>query len=613
MFRLCTTISFILLALSATSQKTFVKKTYYDEEQTQLKEIITLQKSDSSLHGKYQSLYLNGSLAISGYYNHGTSDSTWVYYFENGRKKMEGSYNNGKQNGKWSYYFESGEPKANGVYHNDIRNGYWTYYFENGQEKSSGIYFKDIKEGIWNYFYEEGSLKAQAYFNSGVGAYKEFYPNGKLKTEGTNSHGQSEGQWTYYYESGEIEAQGAFKNGLREGPWTYYHKNGQVSAVGSFDKGDKTGVWKYYYPDGSVSSEGQMSKDQKDGFWKLYYQTGEVKGEGRYDQGSGEYIEYYASGKQKARGRLVDGQKEGEWVFFNEEGLEDGKATFKDGRGDYVGYYPNGVIKMQGTIEDNRRVGEWTLYNPDGSVAGTYRPVYEEQKPIFRTSEEVDLKEGKDKKDKPEYKYKNKKLRYFEPRINEYNGIIVGTNPAWTLLGRLPLAVEYYIQERMGFEAELTLLRNPFFTYDRKKINETKSIGSNIAIRQKFYHDDTRLGMFYFGHQILGGFSQHHAYVYDSITAFPATVERKLEASEKRIAYGLFIGNRWMQRVEDSGFTIDMNIGVAIGRRFFSKEFESVDQFDEHFSELNQDEIYLPIILTINIGFAGPKRRTVSF
>ena len=119
--------------------------------------------------------------------------------------------------------------------------------------------------------------------------------------------------------------------------------------------------------------------------------------------------------------------------------------------------------------------------------------------------------------------------------------------------------------------------------------------------------------MFYFGHQLLGGFSQHHAYVYDSISFRPATIEVKLEASEKRIAYGLFIGNRWMQRSEDSGFTIDMNIGVAIGRRFFTKEFDSVPEFDAHFSELKQDEIYLPIILTINIGFAGPKRRTVSF
>ena len=70
-------------------QKTFVKRTYYDEEKTQLKEIVTLMKSDSSLHGKYQSLYLNGSLSVAGYYDHNLSDSTWIYYFENGSGKTK--------------------------------------------------------------------------------------------------------------------------------------------------------------------------------------------------------------------------------------------------------------------------------------------------------------------------------------------------------------------------------------------------------------------------------------------------------------------------------------------------------------------------------------------
>lgn len=603
----------MISAISVQAQKTFIKKTFFDQEKTRVKEIISFLREDSTLHGKFQSLYQNGSLAITGYYSHGKSDSLWTYYYENGREKMKGYYVNGRQNRAWEFFFESGQLKAEGIYLDDVKNGFWRYYFENGQEKSSGIYFNDVKEGIWNYFYEEGSLKAQAYFNNGKGLYKEFYPGGELKTEGTNDQGQSEGEWIYYYESGEIEARGSFENGLRDGKWVYFHKNGQISAEGRFDQGEKFGTWTYYFPDGSVSSEGSMSEDQKDGFWKLYYQTGEVKGEGRYDLGTGEHVEFYASGKQKSRGSIVDGKKEGTWVYFNEEGLEDGKAEFTEGKGIYTGYYPNGVIKMTGTIEDGRRVGQWTLYNPDATIAGTYTPVYEEQRPIFRTSEALADKENKRTNDKPEYRYKNKKLHYFNPRINEYKGVIVGTNPTWIFIGQLPIAVEYYIQERLGFEAQLTLLRKPFLTYDKIKLNHVKSIGSDIALRQKFYHDDTSLGMFYFGHQLTGGFAQHHSYVLDSVSSFPATFQRKLEASEKRIAYGFFVGNRWMQRVEDSGITVDFNVGIAIGRRFFQKKFESVPEFDQRFSELKQDEIYLPIIFTLNIGFAGPKRRTVSF
>ncbi|MEQ8470784.1 MAG: hypothetical protein RIC35_06340 [Marinoscillum sp.] len=603
----------IILALNLTAQKTFIKKTFFDQEQTKVKEIISFLKEDSTLHGKFQSLYQNGSLSVTGYYSNGKSDSLWTYYYENGRVKMKGYYRVGKQNGPWKFYFENGLLKAEGIYLDDVKNGQWAYYFENGEEKSTGIYFKDIKEGIWNYFYEEGSLKAQAYFNHGKGLYREFYPGGDLKTEGINNQGQSEGEWTYFYETGEPEAKGSFVNGLRDGKWEYYHKNGQISAEGRFEKGEKFGTWIYYFPDGSISSEGSMAGDQKDGFWKLYYQTGEVKGESSYDQGSGDHVEYYASGKQKARGAIVDGKKEGKWIYFNEEGLEDGSAVFENGKGGYTGYYPNGVIKMTGAIDDGRRIGQWTLYNPDGSIAGTYTPVYEEQRPIFRTSEALSNAENKRNNDKPEYRYKNKKIHYFNPKINEYKGLIVGTNPLWVFIGHFPIAVEYYIQERMGFEAQLTLLRKPFLTYDRIKINQVKSIGSDLALRQKFYHDDTSLGMFYFGHQITGGFSQYHSYVYDSISSPPATFERKLQASEKRIAYGFFVGNRWMERAEDSGLTVDFNVGIAIGRRFFNKDFEPVAQFESRFGELNQDDIYLPIIFTLNIGFAGPKRRTVSF
>lgn len=600
----------VLLPFLANAQKTFQKKAFYDDEQTKLREVVTLLKADSTLHGPYHSLYVNGSLAVKGYYHQGESDSTWVYYYENGRSKAAGSFDQGKQTGHWKYYFESGELKARGTYQHDIKHGAWTYYYENGQEKSHGAYYRNDKQGIWNYFYEDGSLKAQAFFELGKGQYKEFYPNGKLKTEGLNAHEKSEGLWTYYYESGEVEAKGKFKNGLREGFWQYFHKNGQVAAEGMFDRSEKSGVWKYYFPDGSISSEGEMNNDQKDGFWKLYYQTGEIKGEAHYDQGSGEYVEYYASGKQKARGAMKDGLRHGEWTYYSEEGLEDGEANFKDGVGQYKGYYENGTLKMTGTIKEGRRVGQWTLYNPDGSLAGTYTPVYEEHQPIFRTSDIAQSEGSKKSSDKPEYRYKNKKLRYFNPRINEYVGFIVGTNPLWTLAGQLPISVEYYIQERLGYEAYVIMHKKPFYRSYNTDLHKVSTLGIDINLRQKFYHNDTKLGMFYFGHQLSGGYLQHQVNILDSLS-FATPEKRRINAEEFRFAYGLFIGDRWMQRTGDSGLTFDLNIGVAVGRRIFTKGDEN--QYHYLFDDLNQDKFYLPVILTLNIGYAGPKRRSISF
>lgn len=614
MMRSWSAILIILSSLHLSWGQTFIKEKYFDEEKTMVREFITLNASDSTLHGLYQSMYENGSLAIKGYYTNGKSDSTWIYYFENGKIKAQGKYRDGKQHGEWKYFFEHGNLKHKGKFYNDDRQGVWTFYYENESVKSTGSYANNEKEGIWNYFYEDGSLKAQAYHENGSGLYKGFYPSGKIKTEGQNIDEKSEGIWEYFYESGETEAIGHFTGGLRNGNWKYFYKSGQLAAEGNFEAGEKTGIWKYYYPDGSLSSEGKMVHDQKDGFWKLYYLGGELKGEGLYDNGTGEYVEYYASGKQKARGKVYNGKKEGKWVFFSEEGLEDGIAMYESGVGTYEGYYPDGTLKMKGRLEDGKKIGDWTLYNPDGSMAGTYKPVYEEDRPIFRTRESFEVSEQRKTTDKPEYHYRNKKIRYFNPRINEYTAYILATNPLWTLVGKLPVSLEYYIQERLGYEVEITAHSRPFYQrHVDVRPNKLHKLGAEVTLRQKFYHEDGPIGMFYFGHQLSGGYLQHTVNFLDSTFLSINPILKTRNSQETRFSYGVFIGNRWSQRAGDSGVTVDFNVGFGIGRRSFNLQRDENPQSDYIFRELNRDKIYLPIIFTLNVGFAGPKRRSTSF
>ncbi|WP_258104052.1 toxin-antitoxin system YwqK family antitoxin [Marinoscillum sp. MHG1-6] len=588
----------------------FVKKTFFDADTTHLKEMISLSEADSSLQGLYQSFYLNGSLESRGYYHNNESDSTWAFFYENGQKKAEGKFRDGSQVGKWIYYFENGNMKVKGAFKDDAKHGSWTFFFENGNEKSAGIYYEGKKEGIWNYQYEDGTLKAQAFFNLGRGIYKEFYPDGSLKMEGKNVDEKSEGNWTYYYQSGELEAHGDFHDGLRNGYWKYYHKNGQVAAEGLFVDGQKSGPWKYYYSDGSVSSEGPMRQDQKDGYWKLYYPSGIVQGEGEFEVGTGNYQEYYESGKQKASGELLDGQKHGDWVFYNEEGLEDGVAHYDKGHGTYMSYYPDGSLKMEGELHGDRRVGKWILYNPDGSVAGVYRPVYEDEKPIFRTSESI-AKQEKEFIDKPEYKYKSNSIRYFVPRQGEFKGYIFATNPFWTLFGELPIAAEYYIQERLGYELELTIINDPFF--EKAEINKVSTNGVRTEFRQKFYHLDKKLGMFYFGHQIMLTYKSHQINKLDSIFNPLSPREIGLKANESQFAYGLFIGNRWMQRPGNAGVTLDFHLGISVGTRLFSKKYASTTINEGLFNQVPQRTGITPIIFGVNIGFSGPKRPSPSF
>ena len=608
-----TYISILLLPLFSFSQITQQKK-YFDGDSNRVKEIFHYSLQDTVLEGSYESFYFNGSLQTFGWYHNNQPDSIWKYYYENGRPKATGRYNQANPSGKWKYYYENGNIKSEGVLNGSIKDGYWTFYYENGGEKSNGNYFDDQKSGIWNYFYEDGSLKAQAYMENGKGKYTEFYPSGKRRMEGFNQNEKSEGDWIYYFESGEVEATGLFENGLKTGIWKYYHRNGVVAAEGTYEKGFRIGNWIYYHNNGNVSQEGTIVNNQKDGYWKLFYPSGEVLSEANFDEGSGDYNEYYPSGSRKSQGQVLDGKKTGKWYYYGENGGLEGEADFTEDEGDYQGYYPDGTLKMTGRLKDDKRIGEWTLYNADGSKAGSYYPIYEDEKPIFKTRISDDNFD-REQYDKPEYRFKRRGFKYFEPTINEYRGVIVGTNPAWLFVDQLPIAVEYYIQERLGYELQMDILRDPFFTSDNNIDNyQIYTRGSRLHFRQKFYSPDRTSGMFYFGHELSFKYLNHKVNHLDTAVA-NATVTRFGNMIETGYGYGIFVGNRWMKDAGNSGFTIDIFAGVSVVGRSFSKQYLNqsgrvVGILDNYFDNEIESAIHFPFQIGLNIGLVGPKSKS---
>lgn len=607
MLRKALYIALILLTFSGTSQVKQFKK-YYNEDSTKLKEVFHYSIEDSVLQGSYELFFFNGSLQTFGSYHQNEPDSIWKYYYENGRLKATGSYKKGKPRGKWKYFYENGNIKSEGILDGSEKNGYWVFYYENGGEKSNGNYFSNLKSGIWNYLYEDGSIKAQSYLEGGKGRYTEFYPSGKRRMEGFNEYDKSTGEWIYYYESGEIEAIGSFKEGLKDDTWTYYHKNGLVAAEGEYKDGHREGNWKYYHDNGNVSQEGLVIKDQKDGYWKLFYPDGELLGDAEFDNGSGNFNEYYPSGSRKSKGQLLNGVKTGKWFYYSENGVLEGEASFHNGIGDYIGYYPDGTPKMQGQLKDEKRVGEWTLFNPDGSLAGSYHPIYEDEKPIFKTRISSDEKERVDFST-PEYRFKRRGFKYFQPTINEYRGIIFATNPAWLLVDELPVAVEYYIQERLGYELQVDLLREPFFTPESDIDIYTKyARGTQFHLRQKFYNPDGINGMFYFGHQLTFKYLNHQVNHLDTLIIQPPIRHGSL--IEKGYGYGIFIGTRWMKDAGDAGFTFDIFLGLDIVARSYSKQYESNQALDNYFNNEIKSTLHFPIQLGLNIGLAAPKNKS---
>ena len=582
-------------------------RTYHDEQKTIIKEIYFISDRESAhLDGPYQSFFINGTLEKEGFYSNNLPDSTWTYYYESGVKKMKGQLKQGTNHGIWEYYFENGHISMAGAIVDSKRTGNWKYYYENNNLKSEGKYVDGIKEGIWNYFYEEGELKAQAFYNNGKGKYKEFYHDGKLKAEGINVNGKSDSTWVFYHDNGQIEAVGDYVSGRRSGPWIYYHDNGIKSAEGNFTNGEKEGNWIYYHENGNMSSEGALHKGRKEGYWKIFGDDGVFKAESVFSENNGKYTEYYPSGKVKADGNIEDGKNHGLWTYYYEDGTKEGECDYLYGDGQFTGYYKDGKIKMKGDIKDGINVGLWELYKEDGSLAGYYRPYYEDSKPVYKLVDKDPRRRGDYVK--PEYKFKSYKSRYFDPVINEYRGTIFATNPLATLIGQLPLSFEYYIQERLGYEVIATLLRDPFYkSAGNVELNKVFKRGASLSVRQKYYHPEGKLGMFYFGHELRFTSLNHDANTLDSLSV--PEVMKKITARETRFEYALFVGDRWLRLFGEGyknnslGLTIDAYLGFGFGYRIFDRKYAPNPLYDEIFKDINDSKFVISPRIGLNLGF----------
>jgi len=586
--------------------------TYFSEDDARVKETyMVLENNHKILDGKYMSYYQNGNIKSEGFFSNNEPTGYWNYYYESGKLKMRGQLKGNSNYGLWKYYYENGQVSMEGNIYDGKREGEWRFYYESGTKKSRGNFKRGEKVGIWNHFYENSTVKAQAFYEGDIGFYKEFYENGNVKVQGYQIEGRSDSTWVYFYEGGGKQAEGKFKEGVRTGLWSYYYDNGNLSASGFYEDGNKNGQWTYYHENGKKSSEGLERQGHKQGNWRIYDNEGYMKGEGYFDKGTGEYKEFYDNGNLKVTGKMNDGIHEGKWLYYYEDGSLEGTADFVNGEGEYTGFYPNGNIKMKGRIKNGKNVGNWELYREDGTVAGYYKPIYEEDKPVFKVSDPPVEETVQGDYMKPDYKYKKRQSRYFTRVINEYRGWILATNPVAPFLGSIPVSLEYYFQQRMGYEAQLSLIRDPFFKNDSDiHENELYKRGMSLAFRQKFYHPEKGIGTLYFANELRYTYIRHAFNALDSASlSEPSTYV--VSANEQLIEYSFILGNRWMRlfgetwnvKSKQSGISIDFFIGIGIGYRDFKKNYSENPDYDEIFDELRQGKFAINPRLGINIGY----------
>jgi len=587
-------LSILSIASTGVFAQGFMRRTYHDPERKSLKESYQVKDTIKNIpDGRYVSYYVNGNIESKGQFTNNETTGVWEFYYETGKLKMRGILFKGANYGMWEYFFESGQKSMEGIINGKNREGEWKLYYENGHLKENGEYKTGKRTGLWKTFFEDGTLKGQIDYTDDFGRFTEYYHSGKVLGEGPRIGSKNVGLWRFFAEDGTLQSEGNYVEGKKDGIWTSYFSSGKISSRGAYLNDEQVGKWDFFFEDGTVSSTGDFDKGRKEGYWKAFSSTGKLKSEVTLDKsGAGDYVEYYESGKTKVKGRIVEQKRQGKWEFLYEDGKREGICEYDKGKGTYYGYYPEGKLQTKGALEDDLKVGTWEIYEADGKLSGYYRPFYDNRKLSAEISE-LASKSTTTRKAVA----KKKGFPYFDPGFNEFQGVIFGSNPVSLAIGRLPLGIEFYVEERIGHEFEFIGIRDPFFKSDQTitpgKLYER---GYSIAIKQKFYNP-LKIGMWYFGQEIrftnLGHFvnqTQLNSQNPDDIFTFNAV--------EQRIEWGALLGYRIMRRNDAKGFTIDVFISGDLGYRAFDVD----PDYQSYFADINQDKFSKTFHFGLNLG-----------
>lgn len=569
----------------------FTRQTFHDPEKKNLKEVYQVKDTISNiLHGRYISYYLNGNVESRGQFTNNETTGVWEFFYETGKLKMRGVLTQNANEGLWEYFYESGQKSMQGTVNGKDREGEWICYYENGQIKETGQYISNKRNGLWKSYFEDGVLKGSVDYTNDAGRYTEYYHSGKVYAEGPKAGAHKVGRWRYFDTDGVLQSEGDYVNGKKQGEWIEYHANGKVAARGNYVNDQPSGLWQYFHEGGTPSASGTFAEGQKTGAWKSFYPNGVESEETVFHEKTGEYRQYYPSGKLKSTGTVVGGQREGTWIFYYEDGRKQGECVFKNNEGTYYGYYPDGTLQTKGIMRGDRKTGTWEIYKEDGKLSGYYRPFYDNRK----SADEIVALAGNHQQSRKTSR-KAGRFTYFDPRVNEFRGLIAGANPLMAFAGKFPVGVEFYLQERLGHEFEFTGIRNPFFKQDLKvPAGERFERGYAICIKQKLYNP-VRTGMWYFGQEIrftnFGHFTNQPVSV---MTNELFTVS----AVEQRIEWGLLAGYRICRSNVREGLTIDAFVSGDIGYRGFDVD----PKFAPYFEEIRQSNPSTSFHFGLNLG-----------
>ncbi len=568
-----------------------VKKWFNSSDSTQqLKKRYFVKISDNAIKDSlYEEFYPHGTKKMEGHFQNNRAIGKWVYYFNDGSKKRVVDLKT-ERDGYWTYFYENGGKRKEGRLINNVKEGKWKYFYENGMPKDSGDYVGGDKDGLWFSYYESGEVKGRAHYTDGNGVYEEYYETGGLKMKGEIENNKSTGLWSYYYTDGSKKAQGQELSGLKNGEWVFYHQSGDTSAYGVYLNGVKNGEWYYFHENGMIMEKGSYHTGMRDKKWELFDTEGGIAGEGNYIDGTGDFKEYYANGSLKKSGWYEKGVQDSIWTYYYSNGTLEGECDFDNGVGDYIGYYEGGQVKKTGQIRDGNFVGLWTFYDEDGDTIGECIHIekelimgkYNSTPTLDSNSTAYDQNGNGNSEDstliKDDELSRKKSIfgrifqsnPYTKPEF-EYQAKIFSANPFALILGNFPINLEYYSQQRLGYELNATLVRRPFWVRGANMENyNIYLIGWSTSITQRFYNKKKEHGMFFFGQQLRYRNYDYFANIADD----PVLISNRLNVSVRAVEFLLVVGDRLLDEANSNGFTVDVFAGYGLGYQFVSKNWD---------------------------------------
>ena len=393
---------------------------YYSDGET-LDEIRNFK--DSNLHGYYESFFVNGQIAVEGWYVDGNQHGQWKDYFINGTVKTDQYYHHGKSyatteeyspEGKIYSQFEHMEGwitkklyfNPEGVAFDTIRlynHGYDEtitykplYERENGKDAVAD-YSYGVRNGSYTSFHYNDNKKAESNYLIGDlhGENKEYSTQGKLTKEENYVFGSLHGKRKLYFLNGQLRTETNFKQGALHGDYVEYHDNGELDEKGSYKNGERDGRLELYSPEGDLEivlfydfgklvgysyqnnsgDEVAMIPILKDSEVIAYFSNGQISRNFKFKNGvyDGDYIINYPSGQTRMKFSYYKGIFHGGLEEYLPDGqlMRSGQLNYGYWDGLSTHYYSNGNKKNERNYNSDVLSGESKYYNEDGNLKET--------------------------------------------------------------------------------------------------------------------------------------------------------------------------------------------------------------------------------------------------